>query len=232
MSNQCRQVKRAFCKWAPLNQNTEGQLLERGVLSSSNMKKKKTTTQIQKGNEIKGGIKEGKWGEGRDSCCWGGGRTELRNKTSKAATNTSRASLQAGVKGRRWWRDGWRTEGTLKQEKREREREEESANSPEVAVLGEEVLICVCGAPSLPKSNWFVLVFYRHRHFLFLKFLFNEKVTVAQHDHLRSNWTLNPFMFQYITTTTSHCTFFIISSGGINTQSDPVLLCSRTDITF
>lgn len=69
----------------------------------------------------------------------------------------------------------------------EREREEESANSPEVAVLGEEVLICVCGAPSLPKSNWFVLVFYRHRHFLFLKFLFNEKVTVAQHDHLMSN---------------------------------------------
>lgn len=51
------------------------------------------------------------------------GRTELRNKTSKAATNTSRASLQAGVKGRRWWRDGWRTEGTLKREKRERERE-------------------------------------------------------------------------------------------------------------
>lgn len=49
-------------------------------------------------------------------------RTELRNKTSKAATNTSRASLQAGVKGRRWWRDGWRTEGTLKREKREREK--------------------------------------------------------------------------------------------------------------
>lgn len=145
MSNQCRQVKRAFCKWAPLNQNTEGQLLERGVLSSSNMKKKKTTTQIQKGNEIKGGIKEGKWGEGRDSCCWGGGRTELRNKTSKAATNTSRASLQAGVKGRRWWRDGWRTEGTLKREKREREREKKKVQ------IAQKWL-------SWEKKYWFVYV--------------------------------------------------------------------------
>lgn len=30
------------------------------------------------------------------------GRTELRNKTSEATANTSRASLQAGMKGRRW----------------------------------------------------------------------------------------------------------------------------------
>lgn len=83
----------------------------------------------------------------------------------------------------RWMEDGGDTEA---REERERERRR-SENSPEVAVLGEEVLICVCGAPSLQKSNWFVLVFYRHRHFLFLKFLFKEKVTVAQHDHLRSN---------------------------------------------
>lgn len=39
-------------------------------------------------------------GEGRGSCFkekW----TELGNKTSKATTNTSEISLQAGVKGRR-----------------------------------------------------------------------------------------------------------------------------------
>lgn len=40
MGNQHRQVKGPFCKWAPLNQNTEGQLLEHGVLSSSSMEKK------------------------------------------------------------------------------------------------------------------------------------------------------------------------------------------------
>lgn len=232
MSNQCRQVKRAFCKWAPLNQNTEGQLLERGVLSSSNMKKKKTTTQIQKGNEIKGGIKEGKWGEGRDSCCWGGGGQSSVTKQARPRQTLQGPAFKPAWKGG----DGGEMDGGRRghwSERRERERERRrSENSSEVAVLGEEVLICVCGAPSLQKSNWFVLVFYRHRHFLFLKFLFKEKVTVAQHDHLMSNWTLNPFMFQYITTTTSHCTFFIISSGGINTQSDPVLLRSRTDITF
>lgn len=67
---------------------------------------------------MKGRIKEGK-GEGRDSC-FEEGRIDLRNKTSMAMTNTSRTSLQAGVKGKRWWRDGSRIGGTLKREDRER----------------------------------------------------------------------------------------------------------------
>lgn len=139
MSNQCRQVKRAFCKWAPLNQNTEGQLLERGVLSSSNMKKKKTTTQIQKGNEIKGGIKEGKWGEGRDSCCWGGGGQSSVTKQARPRQTLQGPAFKPAWKGG----DGGEMDAGRRghwSERRERERErrrEEGRDFPEAELVNE-----------------------------------------------------------------------------------------------
>lgn len=57
MGNQRRQVRRPFCKWAPLNQNTEGQLLERRVLSSLSMKKpSESEEKVRRASEEKEGM--------------------------------------------------------------------------------------------------------------------------------------------------------------------------------